>query len=78
VITNEEKRFADTLFYGLKILKDEINELKEKRIDFLPGDLAFKLYDTYGLSVDIVEDVAREEGLKVDIEGYEKAMSGRR
>ncbi|MBW1914213.1 MAG: alanine--tRNA ligase [Deltaproteobacteria bacterium] len=78
VITNEEKRFADTLFYGLRILKDEIGELKEKRIDSISGELAFKLYDTYGLSVDIVEDVAREESLKVDIDGYKKAMSGQR
>ena len=40
--------------------------------------LAFKLYDTYGLSVDMVEDVARDENLTVDMDGYEKAMSRQR
>jgi len=78
VITNEEKRFADTLHYGLKILKEDVDRIKDKQEDTIPGTLAFKLYDTYGLSVDIVEDVAREEGLKVDIAGYEQAMAGQR
>ncbi|MBW1798232.1 MAG: alanine--tRNA ligase, partial [Deltaproteobacteria bacterium] len=41
----------------------------------IPGDMAFKLYDTYGLSVDIVEDVARDENLRVDMEGFDQAMS---
>ncbi|MFC1867431.1 alanine--tRNA ligase [Thermodesulfobacteriota bacterium] len=78
VIINEEKRFADTLYYGMKILREETDKLKEKQEDTIPGALAFKLYDTYGLSVDIVEDVAREENLKIDLKGYEKAMAGQR
>lgn len=78
VIVNEEKRFADTLFYGLKILKEEVDRLKDKQEDTIPGDLAFKLYDTYGLSVDIVEDVARDEGLKVDMDGYKRDMAAQR
>jgi len=75
---NEEKRFADTLYYGMKVLEEKVDELKEKGGDSIPGILAFKLYDTYGLSVDIVEDVAREEGLKIDLAGYEKAMARQR
>ncbi|MEE9612710.1 MAG: alanine--tRNA ligase, partial [Desulfatiglandales bacterium] len=71
VVINEEKRFADTLHYGMRVLEENLEELKEKGGDSIPGTLAFKLYDTYGLSVDIVEDVAREEGLKVDMAGYE-------
>ena len=59
----------------MKVLKESLDELKEKGDDSIPGTLAFKLYDTYGLSVDIVEDVAKEEGLKIDITGYERAMS---
>jgi alanyl-tRNA synthetase len=78
VIINEEKRFADTLHHGMKVLKDEVDELKEKKIDIIPGTVGFKLYDTFGLSVDIVEDVAREEGLKVDLAGYEQAMARQR
>jgi alanyl-tRNA synthetase len=78
VVINEEKRFADTLHYGMKVLEENLEELIEKGGDSIPGALAFKLYDTYGLSVDIVEDVAREEGLKVDMAGYELAMAKQR
>jgi len=78
VIINEEKRFADTLHYSLKILGEEVEKLKEKQEDTISGEVAFKLYDTYGLSVDIVEDVARDEGLKVDMTGYKQAMAGQR
>jgi alanyl-tRNA synthetase len=78
VVLNEEKRFADTLHYGMRVLEESLEGLKEKREDTIPGDLAFKLYDTYGLSLDIVEDVAREEGLKIDTVGYKEAMAGQR
>ncbi|MBC8459191.1 MAG: alanine--tRNA ligase [Deltaproteobacteria bacterium] len=78
VIVNEEKRFADTLYYGMKVLQEEVDELRSRKVDCIPGALAFKLYDTYGLSVDIVEDVARGEGLKVDMAGYDQAMAKQR
>jgi alanyl-tRNA synthetase len=78
VVISEEKRFADTLFYGMKVLEEEVDKLRERKEDTIPGKLAFKLYDTYGLSVDIVEDVACEEGLKVDLAGYAKAMERQR
>ena len=78
VIISEEKRFADTLHYSMNVLKENLDELKERGGDTIPGDLAFKLYDTYGLSVDIVEDVAREDGLKIDMAGYDRAMAGQR
>ncbi|MBN2062527.1 MAG: alanine--tRNA ligase [Deltaproteobacteria bacterium] len=78
VISNEEKRFEDTLYYGMKILREEIDSLKSDNIKTIPGALAFKLYDTYGLSMDILQDVAREESLDVDTEGYEKSMKGQK
>ena len=78
VVVNEEKRFADTLFYGMKILGEEVEKIKGRGGDTIPGSLAFKLYDTYGLSLDIVGDVAREKALKVDTAGYEKAMAKQR
>ncbi len=78
LVHNEEKRFSDTLHYGLKVLNDEIEALKASGQSTLSGDAAFKLYDTYGLSIDIVQDVAREEHLAVDNAGYESAMSRRR
>ncbi|MCD6561848.1 MAG: alanine--tRNA ligase [Deltaproteobacteria bacterium] len=78
ILLNEEKRFADTLHYGMKVLNEEIDNLKEKGSKVIPGKVAFKLYDTYGLSLDIVEDVARDENLSLDMEGFHKAMSGQR
>ena len=78
VLENEEKRFSDTLFYSMKMLGDEIEKIKADKGTVISGDLAFKLYDTYGLSLDIVEDVARDEGLTIDMESYEKSMSSQR
>ena len=78
LVLNEEKRFADTLHYGMKVLKEQVEEVKAQGNVSIAGDVAFKLYDTYGLSPDIVEDVAREEGLKVDMSGYEQAMAKQR
>jgi alanyl-tRNA synthetase len=75
IIINEEERFSDTLYYGMRILREEIDRLKDMKKDMIPGSLAFRLYDTYGLSVDIVQDVAREENLNVDLAGYERAMN---
>ncbi len=78
IAENEEKRFAQTLSYSMRILEEEIEKIKSKNQDIIPGELIFKLYDTYGLPVDILEDVARYEGLKLDIEGYKKAMQRQR
>ncbi len=78
IVDNEERRFADTLHYSLKLLNEEIDELKAKGGDTIPGEVAFRLYDTYGLSVDIVRDVARDEDLHVDMTGYDEAMSRQR
>lgn len=74
ILLSEEKRFSDTLFYGTKILREEIDKLRANNNTVIPGEAVFKLYDTYGLSVDIVEDVARDEGLTIDREGYDRAM----
>ncbi|NQU13589.1 MAG: alanine--tRNA ligase [Desulfobacteraceae bacterium] len=78
VVSNEEGRFSDTLHHGMRVLDEEINKIREKEGDTISGDVAFKLYDTFGLSVDIVEDVARDEGLNLDMEGYGKAMTRQR
>jgi len=78
VVENEERRFADTLNYSMRVLNEEIEELKAKGCDTIPGEVAFKLYDTYGLSLDIVEDVARDERLTVDRDGYHRSMSRQR
>ncbi|MDZ7841435.1 MAG: alanine--tRNA ligase [Gammaproteobacteria bacterium] len=75
VLKQEEERFAETLEQGMKILEQEIHGLSGGRI---PGEVAFRLYDTYGFPVDLTADVARERGLEVDMDGFEKAMAAQR
>ena len=70
-ILQEEEQFASTLVQGMSLLKEEVKNLKEKNI---PGELVFKLYDTYGFPPDMTADFARENNLKVDLKGYEEAM----
>jgi alanyl-tRNA synthetase len=78
IVLNEERRFADTLHFGMKLLMDNVNEVKDRKQEIIPGSVAFKLYDTYGLSLDIVQDVAREEGLRLDLAAYDEAMTRQR
>lgn len=78
VIKNEEMRFTETLDTGLKLLNDTLGEIKAAGQKEVPGKLIFKLYDTYGFPVDIVSDVVRDEGLTLDMSGFEKAMEGQR
>ena len=75
VLKKEEQRFAKTLDEGMEILERAIAKLKGKEI---PGDVVFKLYDTYGFPVDLTADIARERGLTVDQNGFEEAMAGQR
>jgi alanyl-tRNA synthetase len=75
VLAKEEKRFAETLDQGMEILEASIARLKGKEI---PGDVVFKLYDTYGFPVDLTADVARERGLTIDQQGFEESMEGQR
>ena len=75
ILLKEEKRFAETLDQGMKILSDAISKLKG---DTIPGDMVFKLYDTYGFPLDLTADIAREHKLKIDEAGYESAMEQQR
>ncbi len=75
VLLNEEQRFAETLEQGMKILEEAISRLTDKTI---PGDTLFRLYDTYGFPVDLTADIARERGLQVDMDGFERAMAEQR
>ncbi len=78
VVNNEEERFSETLDNGLAMLNNEISRLQAANQDKVPGDFIFKLYDTYGFPVDIVRDVAMEQGLTVDEPGFNKAMEAQR
>ncbi len=78
VIENEEVRFLETLDTGLKLLNDTLSEIKAKGATQVPGDIIFKLYDTYGFPVDIVQDVVRDENMSLDMEGFDSAMEEQR
>lgn len=75
VLRLEEEQFAKTLDKGMGILNDAISSLAG---DTIPGETVFKLYDTYGFPMDLTADVAREKNLKIDEEGFEKAMEHQR
>ena len=78
VIENEELRFSETLDNGLRELTDTLAEIRAKGATQVPGDLIFKLYDTFGFPVDIVRDVVRDEGLTLDTDGFEQRMDQQR
>ncbi len=75
LLLKEEQRFAETLEQGMKILDEAIADLNG---DTIPGDVVFKLYDTYGFPVDLTADIAREQNLRLDETGFEKAMQQQR
>jgi alanyl-tRNA synthetase len=75
VLRIEEEQFAKTLDKGMAILNDAIADMSG---DTIPGETAFKLYDTYGFPLDLTADVARERDLKVDEDGFNVAMEKQR
>ena len=75
VLKAEEEQFSKTLEQGLKILEQDLAELKGAVV---PGDVVFKLYDTYGFPMDLTADIARERNLTVDEEGFEREMEAQR
>ena len=74
VVKDEEHRYATTFQVAERVFQDEAKAAGE----FLPGSVVFKLYDTYGLSVEEQAEMAREQGLKIDVYGYEKEMEKQR
>ena len=75
VLKKEEEQFARTLDKGMGVLEAGLAELKGTQ---LPGELIFQLYDTFGFPTDLTNDVAREKGYSLDMEGYEKCMEEQR
>ena len=71
IIHNEEKKFLETLDKGIEILEKEIFNMDSKVI---PGDVVFKLHDTFGFPFDLTADIAREQDLKLDEAGFNKCM----
>ncbi|MEL7395108.1 MAG: alanine--tRNA ligase [Pseudomonadota bacterium] len=72
----EETRFKQTLDRGLTLLDDELLSLEDGAA--LPGETAFKLYDTYGFPLDLTQDALREKGLEVDVAGFDAAMDAQK
>jgi len=72
-LLSEETRFRQTLERGLRLLDDEVAGLAEGAT--LPGDAAFRLYDTFGFPLDLTQDALREQGRSVDTEGFDAAMA---
>jgi alanyl-tRNA synthetase len=75
VLKVEEERFAETIEQGMKILEDAIDGMSGETI---PGELVFKLYDTYGFPADLTADIARERNLQIDEAGFDSEMEAQR
>lgn len=75
VLEQEENQFARTLEQGLKLLREQIASLDGREI---PGDVAFRLYDTFGFPLDLTQDIAREHELTVDLDGFQHSMQQQR
>ncbi|MBU1919717.1 alanine--tRNA ligase, partial [bacterium] len=78
VIEAEETGFGKTLDRGLEEFERVVAALTKSNEKVLPGEEAFKLYDTFGFHLDLTQQMAREQGLTVDVEGFEQAMEGQR
>lgn len=72
IIKNEENSFADMLQNGMKLLETELPKINN---NILPGDVAFKLFDTYGFPLDLTQMILRDKNISVDTVGFEKCMT---
>ncbi|MCB1803157.1 MAG: alanine--tRNA ligase, partial [Gammaproteobacteria bacterium] len=75
VLRVEEERFAETIEQGMRILDGAIDAMQGKEIS---GEVVFKLYDTFGFPTDLTADIARERGLEIDRDGFEREMEAQR
>ena len=78
VLTAEEERFSETLDRGLELIESERRRLSRGDDRVLPGEVAFKLYDTYGFPLDLTQDVLRDDRIEVDVAGFDRLMTEQR
>jgi len=78
MINAEEKRFAHTVDKGTQELDDDLTVLRSKGTELYPGDKAFRLYDTFGLPLDFIQDAVRDSGFTLDQAGFDAAMVAQR
>ena len=70
----EEERFFETIESGMALFQTELDSMRQKNEKSFNGEIAFKLYDTYGFPLDLTQDMLRELGLSIDLQGFEKCM----
>ncbi len=75
VVKNEEEKFLETLGTGMKLLEGTLDAIKASGGSTIPGDVIFKLYDTFGFPVDIIQDHIKEMDIVLDMDGFDKAMA---
>jgi alanyl-tRNA synthetase len=74
----EEERFVKTLSTGIDLIGEQLERLRRSGRRDMPGSMAFQLYDTYGIPIDVVDEMARDEGISVDRDGFESSMQEQR
>jgi len=74
VVQNEEANFTNTLNFGAQRMDEILNRSRNKNLDYIPGEEIFKLYDTFGFPMDLAEEYAKDTGLSLDMDGFNKAM----
>jgi len=78
VIRGEEERFIRTLRAGMNAVEEMVAKAREEGRDYLSGSEVFKAYDTYGFPLDLIEEIAREKGLSIDMEGFRSELEAQR
>lgn len=78
IVSLEEERFGDTLEQGMQVLQDDLAALSKKHDKLLSGQVAFRLYDTYGFPLELTQEILAERGLSVDVQGFNEAMEAQR
>ena len=78
IVEKEEERFIQTLDNGLRILNDQVDILRKKQSTVIPGEVLFKLYDTYGFPTDLTADIVEADGFSIDEAGFESCMEEQR
>ncbi len=76
-LKNEELKFRETLEKGLKILDESLRQIEASKSKF-SGEIAFKLYDTYGFPLDLTQDILKEKNIEVDLEAFDREMENQR
>jgi alanyl-tRNA synthetase len=78
ILRPEEERFARTLSEGIDRIGEAASRARQRRESVLPGEVVFRLYDTYGIPIEVIEEIAADEGVSLDREGFERLLEEQR